>query len=93
MKINLINKFWDKKNPLKSEVIGRCGGDEKNEWPRSTDKSNANRSKSNRTKKQQLVNIHVKQKSIIYTLELHTFMNAKNNPNKQRRVPGNLKQL
>ena len=31
-------------------------------------------------KKQQLVNIHVKQKSIIYTLELHTFMNAKNSP-------------
>ena len=51
MKINLINKFWDKKNPLKSEVIGRCGGDEKNEWPCRTDKSNANRSKSNRTKK------------------------------------------
>ena len=26
-------------NPRKSEVIGRCGGDEKNEWPRRTDKS------------------------------------------------------
>ena len=25
-------------NPSKSEVIGRCGGDEKNEWPRRTDK-------------------------------------------------------
>jgi len=23
----------------KSEVIGRCGGDEKNEWPRRIDKS------------------------------------------------------
>ena len=22
------------KNPSKSEVIGRCGGDKKNEWPR-----------------------------------------------------------
>ena len=27
-------------NPLKSEVIGRCGGDEKNEWPRTTAKQN-----------------------------------------------------
>ena len=26
-------------NPLKSEVIGRCGGDEKNEWIRRNDKS------------------------------------------------------
>ena len=25
--------------PSKSEVIGRCGGEEKNEWPRRTDKS------------------------------------------------------
>ena len=24
-------------NPSKSEVIGRCGGDEKTEWPRRTD--------------------------------------------------------
>ena len=24
---------------MKSEVIGRCGGDKKNEWPRRTDKS------------------------------------------------------
>ena len=38
---------WDKKvmdtiwyrNPLKSEVIGPCGGDEKTECPRRTDKS------------------------------------------------------
>ena len=26
-------------NPSKSEVIDRCGGDEKTEWPRRTDKS------------------------------------------------------
>jgi len=26
-------------NPTKSEVIGRCGGDKKNEWPHRTDKS------------------------------------------------------
>ena len=25
--------------PSKSEVIGRCGGDEKTEWPRRTDKN------------------------------------------------------
>jgi len=27
------------RNPSKSEVIGRCGGDEKNKWPCRTDKS------------------------------------------------------
>ena len=30
-----MDKIWDRK----SEVIGHCGGDEKNEWPRRTDKS------------------------------------------------------
>ena len=36
-----MDKIWDK-NPSKSEVIGRCGGDENTEWPRRTDtKSNA----------------------------------------------------
>ena len=36
-----MDKIWYR-NPSKSEVIGRCGGDEKNEWPRGTDKkSNA----------------------------------------------------
>ena len=33
-----MDKIWDR-NPSKSEVIGRCGGDEKNEWSRWTDKS------------------------------------------------------
>ena len=33
-----MDKIWDR-NPAKSEVIGRCGGDEKNEGPRRTDKS------------------------------------------------------
>ena len=32
-----MDKIWDR-NPLKSEVIGHCGGDEKTEWPRRTDK-------------------------------------------------------
>ena len=33
-----MDKIWDR-NPSKSEVIGRCGGDGKTEWPRRTDKS------------------------------------------------------
>ena len=33
-----MDKIGDK-NPSKSEVIGRCGLDEKTEWPRRTDKS------------------------------------------------------
>ena len=33
-----MDKIWDR-NPSKSEVIGHCGGDEKNEWPRRNDKS------------------------------------------------------
>jgi len=33
-----VDKIWDR-NSSESEVIGRsCGGDEKNEWPRRTDK-------------------------------------------------------
>ena len=35
-----MDKIWYR-NPSKSEVIGRCGGDEKNEWPRITDKKHA----------------------------------------------------
>ena len=35
---NVMDKIWDR-NPSKSGVIDRCGGDEKNEWPRSTNKS------------------------------------------------------
>ena len=34
---NVMDKIWYR-NPSKSEVIGRCGGDEKTEWPRRTDK-------------------------------------------------------
>jgi len=33
-----MDKIWDR-NPSKSEDIGCCCGDEKNEWPRRTDKS------------------------------------------------------
>ena len=41
----MMDKIWD--NPSKSEVIGRCGGDEKNERPRRPDKS---RTLKNKTK-------------------------------------------
>ena len=34
----IMDKIWYR-NPSKSEVIGRCGGHEKNEWPLRTDKS------------------------------------------------------
>ena len=34
----IMDKIWYR-NPSKSEVIGRCCGHEKNEWPRRTDKS------------------------------------------------------
>ena len=37
-------------NPSKSDVIGRCGDDEKNEWPRRTDKSQTLKTKQ-KTKK------------------------------------------
>ena len=37
-------------NPSKSEVIGRCGGDEKNEWPRRTYKSYAKKQKKQSSK-------------------------------------------
>jgi len=33
-----MDKIWYR-NPLKSQVISRCGWDEKNEWPCRTDKS------------------------------------------------------
>ena len=36
-----MDKIWYR-NPSKSDVIGRCGEDEKTEWPRRTNKmSNA----------------------------------------------------
>ena len=39
LKFGLSYHIWILTNPSKSEVIGRCGGDEKTEWPSSTDKS------------------------------------------------------
>ena len=43
-----MDKIWYK-NPSKSEVIGHCGGEEKTEWPRGTDKSRTIKNK-NKTK-------------------------------------------
>ena len=40
-----MDKIWNR-NPSKLEVIGRCGGDEKNEW-----KNTQNPQKSNIKKK------------------------------------------
>ena len=34
-----MHKIWDRKSFEVGGDIGRCGGDEKNEWPRRTDKS------------------------------------------------------
>ena len=39
-----MDKIWDR-NPSKSEIIGHCGGDDKNEWSRLTDKSQKLRKK------------------------------------------------
>jgi len=33
-----MDQIWNR-NPSQSEVIGRCGGDKKNEWPRGTNNS------------------------------------------------------
>ena len=43
-----MDKIWYR-NPSKSEVIGRCGGDEKTEWPRRTDKKKSNVKKNKKT--------------------------------------------
>ena len=41
-----MDQIWDR-NPSKSEVIGRCGGDEKTEWPRKKRQmSNAKKTKN-----------------------------------------------
>ena len=50
-----MHKILDR-NPSKSEAIGRCGGDEKNEWPRRTDKSRP--LKINNNKKQNNLGSH-----------------------------------
>jgi len=41
-----MDKIWDKKS---FEVIGRCGGNEKTEWPRRTDKSRTLKNKNKKT--------------------------------------------
>ena len=44
-----MDKIWYI-NPSNSEVIGRCGGDEKTEWPRRNDKkSNVKKNKHYKT--------------------------------------------
>ena len=41
-----MDEIWYR-NPSKSEVIGRCDGDEKTDWPRRTDKSRTLKTKQN----------------------------------------------
>jgi len=43
-----MDKIWYR-NPSKSEAIGRCGGDEKTEWPRRTDKCRTLKNKQKST--------------------------------------------
>ena len=43
-----MDKIWYR-NPSKSEVIGRCGGDEKTEWPHRTDKCRMLKNKTKKT--------------------------------------------
>ena len=50
-----MDKIWYR-NPSKSEVIGRCGEDDKTEWPRRTDK---NRTKKKEEKERQSSNMDV----------------------------------
>ena len=59
-----MDKIWYR-TPSKSEVIGRCSGDEKTEWPRRTDKGRTlppsktkqnNNNNNNNPKKQQQQN-------------------------------------
>ena len=50
-----MHKILDR-NPSMSAAIGRCGGDEKNEWPRRTDKSRP--LKINNNKKQNNLGSH-----------------------------------
>ena len=44
-----MDKIWYR-NPSMSEVIGRCGGDEKTEWPRKIDKSRTLKKQKKRMK-------------------------------------------
>ena len=64
-------------NPSKSEVIGRCGGDEKTEWPRRTDKIESNPKKRKQKKKitSWMTNIEQHQSISIYLFLLLTLLN------------------
>ena len=44
-----MDNIWDR-TPLKSEVIGRCSGNETTEWPRRTDKSRTLKKKKKKKK-------------------------------------------
>ena len=46
-------------NPSKSDVIGRCGGCEKNEWPRGTDTSRTLKKQTKKNNKKLMVCLRV----------------------------------
>ena len=52
-----MDKIWYR-NPSNSEVIGCCGGDEKNEWSRRTDKK-SNAKKTINKKNNDITSIHL----------------------------------
>ena len=68
-------KIWYR-NPSKSEVIGRCGGVEKTEWPRRTDKSRMLKKRKKRTcsclhdyQRRLLVSVHFQMNYLLYHLQ------------------------
>ena len=63
-----MDKIWYR-NPSKSEVIGRCGGDEKTEWARRTDKSRTLKINKNEIH----VDLHVIIISRLHIYTMHLF--------------------
>ena len=51
-----MDKILDR-NPSKAEVIGRCGGDEKNQWSGRTDKSRMLKKNIKKKKEKRPLNI------------------------------------
>ena len=61
-----MDKIWYR-NPSKSEVIGRCGGDGKNEWPHRTDKKLNAKNKFLKTIWSAIIRINTEDRSFIIT--------------------------
>ena len=63
-----MDKIWYR-NPSKSEVTGRCCGDEKNEWPRITNKSRTLKTQQKHNYKYDSVSFVREQKMMLRVLE------------------------